>query len=201
MDAEKETQSTYSGFGPVFSRFYSFFAARSRSSRNTYQYIVNDVSSLGPESILDVGCGPGVLIKMLSDSLPRTKVYGADPSRSMVDIARKMLRNRIEENTVHITIGDSKHIEFDRKFDLIITSMSFHHWDDQKGSLEYLVSLLERGGSIIIYENHRDSSKDSNKKHYHSMSEKESASIEVEGCRKSVRVEGGIISVKLTRYT
>ena len=159
---------------------------------------MDDIASLRPERVLDVGCGPGVLMEMISDALPDAMVYGADPSHSMVAIARKRLSEKIINEKVQVIQGNSQSIDYNLKFDVIVTTMSFHHWEEKGKSLRYLKTLLNENGSIIIYETLGSSNAREGGKMRHSLSEAEAEVIEVEGLKKAVTVDKDIISVKLT---
>ncbi len=198
MDEAGDKSCKGQGFGPIFSRLYSFFVSRSRKSAKSFRKIVGDISQYNPRKVLDVGCGPGVLIGMLSDAVPDAKIYGADPSPSMVAIARKRLSEKILSGKVVVTQGSSLDVGYDEKFDLIVTSMSFHHWEDKGKSLGYLKSLLAEGGSIIIYESLGSNSAGEDGKMRHSLSMAEAEEIRVDGLHKTVKADGDLISVKLS---
>lgn len=198
MGEEDRKKSKEKEFGPVFSRIYSFFSSRSGKSVKSFQLIVEDIASHNPKKVLDLGCGPGVLIEMLSSRLPDSRIFGADPSSSMVSIAGKRLSRMIAQQKVAIMQGDSQNIGFDEKFDLIVTTKSFHHWEDREASLGYLKTLLNENGSIIIYESLAKEDPGDNGKMHHSLSVPEAEKINVEGMNKTVSVKGDIISVKLS---
>lgn len=65
----------------------------------------------------------------------------------------KIANNRFKGNpNVNLAVGSSTYVPFDKKFDIIISSLSMHHWNDKKGSLKYLSKFLAEGGEIDIYE-------------------------------------------------
>lgn len=198
--AEKNgNKSPGSEFGPVFSRLYSFFSSRSGRSAKRYGQISDDIATRKPPSVLDVGCGPGLLIKMLSDRLPETVIHGVDPSASMVKLASRRLHGKASRGQARIEVGDSKNVPYGRKYDIIVTTMSFHHWDDHEGSLIYLISLLHDGGSLIIYETLSGKKKPENGKMHHSLSEAEAKEIVVDGCDTLVNTRGDLISVEIMK--
>ncbi len=134
-------------FGPVLSRAYNLFALG--GALGIYRFACKDIlSKKGRFSLLDVGTGPGILPKMLSADTKRIRIYAVDPSPSMLRIA--MRNNKNPESK--FAIGHSQKLPFDAKFDLIISSVSFHHWAHKKESLVYLSKFLKQRGEIRVYE-------------------------------------------------
>ena len=114
-----------------------------------YDFACKDIlSKSGSFSLLDVGTGPGVLPKMLSERTGRISIWAVDPSESMLRIA---IRNNKGRKAV-FAIGYSQKLPFKRRFDMIISSVSFHHWAHKKESLAYLSTFLKPEGEIRIYE-------------------------------------------------
>ena len=52
--------------------------------------LANRLLSVSPESILDLGCGPGNSTKVLKDKFPNAKIIGADNSNEMLAKAREL---------------------------------------------------------------------------------------------------------------
>lgn len=142
-------------FGPLLSAFYSSFTSFSTS--RYHRIIADDVLNTQPSSILDVGCGPGNVLSMLSSRDQQIELYGVDPSRSMVSRARKKLGKTTGGSRFHIDEGSSRSIPFRIKFDRIISSFSFHHWKNGIENLPYLTDFLSPNGSITFYEMNSDS--------------------------------------------
>ena len=75
-------------------------------------------------------------------------IWAVDPSESMLRIA---IKNNKGDGR-RFAIGYSQMLTFRRRFDMIISSVSFHHWAHKKESLAYLSGFLKPGGEIRIYE-------------------------------------------------
>ena len=134
-------------FGFLSSELY-LLAEKVPSMSRFYRFVERDLSNKKFQSLLDVGFGVGSVIYQLSKSR-KFNIYGVDPSKYMVKIAN----NRFKGNpNVNLAVGSSTYVPFDKKFDIIISSLSMHHWNDKKGSLKYLSKFLAEGGEIDIYE-------------------------------------------------
>ncbi len=67
------------------------------------------------ESVLDVGCGTGALLRLARDSGHRGRLCGVDPAFGMIEQARK----RTDIEWIH---GDLSSVSFEREFDLVVMS-------------------------------------------------------------------------------
>lgn len=137
-------------FGYISARFYSLFSGM--ATWKPYRQIIDHVIAINPNTVLDVGCGPGDVILKLAERMKNTKFLGIDPSQNMVDLVNKRSKKRGLEARVGAEIGSSRQLKNDRKFDMIIASFSFHHWKMQKESLSYLTGKVESGGRISIFD-------------------------------------------------
>lgn len=133
-------------FGPVSSKIYSFFSGL--YSWGFYRSIAEDVLSRKPENVLDVGCGPGNVLRIISRNGKNVNLFGVDPSSHMVARDKRLLEN----SSATIEEGSSRSIPFNQKFDTITSSFSFHHWVDRVSSLENVLGHLSAGGTTSIYE-------------------------------------------------
>lgn len=141
-------------FGSVKSRLY---ALTTPWRRRFVEFVANDVLSRNPQSVLDIGCGTGdVLVQLRSREI---ELYGIDPSPYMLELAKKKLRDSIlmtESSIVHLSLGSNRLIPFDRKFDTIFSSISFHHWKNREESITYILARLNQNGEFAIYEYNRE---------------------------------------------
>jgi ubiquinone/menaquinone biosynthesis C-methylase UbiE len=134
-------------FGPVLSFLY-LVAVKFVHINGIYDFVVNDIMEAGVRTVLDVGTGPGdVPIRLAKEG--GVNAFGIDPSKDMIGIA--VWRSR-KMDRVRFATGSSRHVPFKMKFDIICTSISYHHWERKAESLDYLSGFLGKGGEIRIYE-------------------------------------------------
>lgn len=178
-------------FGPISSKIYSF--GSKRPLKSFYIFIANDVKKLKPKTILDVGAGPGELAILLNKTIKNAKIYCVDPSTSMQKIARKKF-NAFGVNNEYL-LGSSRSIPLKKKFDIILTSISFHHWKEKEKSIKYLLKKLNKNGYLRIYEFYYDNLNRLQKVTMgkHSLSLKEAKSYSFKGYDKKVILHGNII--------
>lgn len=139
------------GFEGRNSRFYDFMA--SRLLRRVYRRLAHDIAGLAPQgaAVLDVGTGPGVLPAELAALRPDLRVTGVDPSADMVAAARRKLA-RFGDRAGAVP-GEAAHLPFpDGSFDLIVSSLSLHHWAAPADAVPELARVLRPGGRICVYD-------------------------------------------------
>ena len=134
-------------FGFLLSRMYAL-GTWIKPMRDIYRFVIGDVAEASPRSVLDVGTGPGVIPIELSKRI-KAASYGVDPSKHMIAIAKGRARSA---GAVSFALGSSRYVPFNRKFDMIISVLSFHHWQKKEESLRYLSGLLNTNGQIRVYE-------------------------------------------------
>ena len=101
-----------------------------------------------PRHILDIGCGTGALLKLLGGRYPHADLTGVDASEEMTRMAAAA--NPFPERTrfVHAT---AEHLPVgDAHFDLILSTISFHHWADQHRGLHEAARVLAPGGRFLL---------------------------------------------------
>lgn len=97
-------------------------------------------------SALEIGCGPGRLMKPLS--LHFTEIYGVDVSDEMIRLARERLRD-IPHAHAHASNGASLAQFADKSFDFVYSYAVFQHIPSRDVVLEYMretLRVLKPGG-------------------------------------------------------
>ncbi len=135
-------------FGAILSHLYAF-AIRFPMFGGFYDFVVSDLLKSGARNMLDIGTGPGSIPIRLARSRSGISICGIDPSRAMIGIAK---RNSEGMGNLSFLVGSSRHVPTRAKFDIIYSTLSFHHWKEQAKSLRYLSGFLRSGGEIRIYE-------------------------------------------------
>ena len=80
-------------------------------------------------------------------------VDGVDLAPDMIEYANREAADAGLANRVTFTVGDVAHLPFpDMTFDLIVSSISQHHWEDVEGALRDLHRVLRPGGRLWIYD-------------------------------------------------
>ena len=101
-------------------------------------------------AILDIGCGPGDLAAMLAKRLPQVRVVGLDLSPSMVELARE---RHGAEGRLRFEAGDAASLPFEaQSFDLVVSTLSLHHWPDPGAAFGEMRRVLRPGGAAFIYD-------------------------------------------------
>lgn len=97
------------------------------------------------KNLLDIGCGTGYLIDLLSKD-SKSKFTGLDLSPKMIDECNK---KKIKNSK--FVVGKSDELPFeDNSFDIVICSQSFHHYPETDKPLKEALRVLKPGGFYII---------------------------------------------------
>ncbi len=106
---------------------------------------VNDASKL---TALDFGCGTGLIAFNLTDTF--NEIYCTDLSKNMLEVLNNKLTESDNEKIKIIEINSLDSEIFAEKFNVVFSSMVFHHIVDIETELKRLYHLLKKDGIIII---------------------------------------------------
>lgn len=101
-----------------------------------------------PGAILDVGCGTGRLLRSAELRFPSVVLEGVDAAPEMV---RQAEASRAPGSAIHFQQAVAEHLPFpDARFDLVLSTMTFHHWSDQaKAAAEVRRVMTPRGRWLL----------------------------------------------------
>jgi len=101
-----------------------------------------------PRRVLDVGCGPGYLLRLLAGRYPQAdELAGIDAAPAMIDAAGQAGDDR----RLQFTVGVAERLPYpDDTFDLIVSTTSFDHWADQQAGLGECARVLAPGGHLVL---------------------------------------------------
>jgi len=133
--------------------FYNVISSTAIFQRH-YELIAQDVLNYCTEGhLLDIGTGPGWLLKKLHESSSKLQITGVDISPSMVEKARKNIKNVGLSDVINIKEGGSEDLPFtDDSFDIVVSSGSIHHWKDPTRGLNEVYRILKSGGYALMYD-------------------------------------------------
>ncbi len=100
------------------------------------------------KAILDIGCGTGRLLRAAAARFPSATLHGVDAAHGMVKQAATMLPPGVK---VNFQQGVAESLPFaNAAFDLVLSTMTFHHWSDQQKSIGEVKRVLAPGGRWLL---------------------------------------------------
>lgn len=96
--------------------------------------------------VLDVGCGPGVMVEALSDL--GCEFWGVDPSARMVEEASAAFASI---RKAHFAVGFAEQLAYPcQTFDAVICMGVLERIADDAQALKEMIRVLRPGGSLIV---------------------------------------------------
>jgi len=134
-----------------YERWAGFFA------RPLYRRLVGDVTAAGLSAgalVLDIGTGPGTVPWMIAAECPQVTVIGVDLSPEMISRATSAAATApTDADRVSFRVADVAALPLDdRSVDLVVSSISMHHWTDPAAGLREVVRVLRPGAQAWIYD-------------------------------------------------
>ncbi|MCE7010571.1 class I SAM-dependent methyltransferase [Kibdelosporangium philippinense] len=106
-----------------------------------YHPMVLSAVPAGARTALDVGCGEGMLARLLRKKVP--DVVGVDLDQPSIDLATQF------DDDISYVVADVLTYDFPTSFDFIASVATLHHMDAAAG-LTRLKALLSPGGTMVI---------------------------------------------------
>jgi 2-polyprenyl-3-methyl-5-hydroxy-6-metoxy-1,4-benzoquinol methylase len=129
-----------------FDRISQYSNSKSENFQKVSWFIKNAKKSIlnNSKTVLDVGCGGGVLLHKIKEILPSLSTYGIEPNESYSNLARR--RSGAEE--ILTAYFDSGTI--DKKFDIITSSDVLEHVDSPEIFLNDVYRSLNSTGVFFL---------------------------------------------------
>jgi ubiquinone/menaquinone biosynthesis C-methylase UbiE len=128
-----------------------------RLARPLYRRIAADVAGAGlPEGavVLDIGTGPGRVPLLVARRCPGLVVEGVDLSAEMIERAtRTAAEAGASAGRLTYRVADVRTLPHaDGSVDLVVSSLSLHHWVDVPAGLAEIRRVLRPGAEAWIYD-------------------------------------------------
>ncbi len=138
-------------FGIFSSRLY-ILSSLIPTFRHFYRFVIDDLKEFDFKTILDIGSGNGKILTTLAMEKKDFIGTGLDPSQSMRNVSSKRASRKKVAERIKFIGGSCRELPENKKYDLIYTSLSFHHWKDRVQCVPGIMNHLNDGGSFNIYE-------------------------------------------------
>lgn len=119
-----------------------------------YQRVIEEIAGKEknyfekPINFLDVACGTGRIIHILSQKFPESKFVGLDFSEAMLHEATK---KQPKTNNVQYKVGNVTKLPADANaYDLVICTEAFHHFMFPDETLKEIYRVLKPGGMFLL---------------------------------------------------
>ncbi|MBL6853750.1 MAG: methyltransferase domain-containing protein [Alphaproteobacteria bacterium] len=107
--------------------------------------ILGYVQFLKPDTVLDVGCGAGVLAGKLK-VLPFKSLLGVDISAEAIAQANAAFA----DGRTSFAVSDADGFETDRTFDMIIFNQCMYYLPDPRATLRHYMRFLKPNGRVLV---------------------------------------------------
>jgi ubiquinone/menaquinone biosynthesis C-methylase UbiE len=116
-----------------------------------WKRIADEVARRAPHTakIIDLGCGPGTVLRLIAMRRPDLQLYGIDIDPEIVSIARK---KDTHQSTIYEVASITNLPIADASVDIAVSSLMFHHLDTdtQRSALCEVRRILKPSGVFLL---------------------------------------------------
>lgn len=118
--------------------------------RGTHRAIADGLTVGVPDggTVLDIGAGTGRLIAEIARRRPGLEVVGVEPSTDMLTRARRRTADLANARAV-LAYAEDVPLD-DESVDVVVSSLSSHHWADPAAALDEQARVLRPGGLLWL---------------------------------------------------
>lgn len=138
----KNISKHYDQLSPVYEERWSIY---NETQRN---WIMENLPQEPPDSIIELGCGQGLMLEKLAFQYPDAAITGVDASQGMLSRVPDTLKSRsrfvkgnLEDKTLQNSLPQT---------DLVLSLSVLHHLKDPLGHLRTIKSIVRDGGTVFI---------------------------------------------------
>lgn len=123
--------------------------------RSLFDGVAADIARVAPDGarVLEVGCGPGRLSILLARR-HHLHVTGLDLDPAMIELARaNAAATNGEGESPSFAVGDVSALSFpDESFDLVVSTLSMHHWAETSTALNEIGRVMRPNGRALVWD-------------------------------------------------
>lgn len=129
--------------GPILGSLY----------REIAREVLAAVAEVPGPTVLEIGPGPGNLGEMLLAGREDLGWTGLDVDPAMIGAARARAERAALADRARFEEADVTAMPFgDASFDLVVSSLSAHHWPDAAAGFREIRRVLRPGGTALVYD-------------------------------------------------
>lgn len=111
--------------------------------------LISQLTLLGPEQILDLGCGDGKVSALLASKVPHGAVLGLDSAANMVELAQERFPSSQFPN-LSFQVMDIRRLDYNQSFDVVFSNAVLHWIQDHLSVLQGIQRALRPGGRALL---------------------------------------------------
>ncbi len=109
------------------------------------------INELAKGKCIDIGCGPGLLLRDLDEKYKSEKLFGIDLSRIMLDKAEEFLKEPLNEGKVELIHHHmQENFQLPLNVNLIFSSRVLRSFNNQIEIMKSIHTSLINGGKFVI---------------------------------------------------
>lgn len=126
------------------------FAAYHMSKAEYTDYLIQKIAATGKEHALEVAAGTCICGRALA---PFVKdITCLDLTEEMLAQGKK-LANESKINNISFQLGNAEKLPYEAEsFDLVITRLSLHHFDNPEKPFQEMQRVLKKGGRLVVWD-------------------------------------------------
>jgi len=143
MDKTERTIETYNKHADSYENKFMDFDSYKKRTKAFCEILKPEVS------ILDIGCGPGNVVRQLVESGKEFEILGIDLSTEMINRARA----NVISPRIKFIVGDVRELGLERnRFDAVIASFCLPHLTNEETEklIEDISKVLRKGGLLYL---------------------------------------------------
>jgi len=146
INQEELVVKTFGAQAKIYAGKYSDKSSIAHSFSIRRQRVYEMLEELKEGKVLDIGCGPGVMVDHLLNK--GLEFYGVDLSKEMIEQCKQDFRHI---PSAHFSVGRIEKIEFpDSFFNAVVCMGVVEYIDDDQGAIREMKRVAKPGGFIII---------------------------------------------------
>jgi ubiquinone/menaquinone biosynthesis C-methylase UbiE len=130
------------------------YAARfmRQNNQDYYRQVIELLQIQANDTVLEIGCGEGLAIKLITDHNQSCGVDGIDFSALMVKKAIKTNSPSIKDGRVRLFSGNMLDFDFgDKTYSKIFAINVIYFWEDLATPFAKILSLLKSQGQLVLF--------------------------------------------------